>query len=641
MTNGIFKKISMLGMAAMMIFCFAACGEKGGGNTDDGGETNGGTTDDGETVDGFKGYDESLRVEDTRGLTPQEYAVYNITGTDDYGRTILTADGIEDEDRYVGLFYFLWLGQNNGSLQNGIYDISKITDDGKNLDAFQVDNETSPAQTWHFWGEPVWGYYNSTDEWVIRKQVEMFCLAGIDFLVFDATNGYTYEAVTDVLFKVLLEYQAAGWKVPKIMYYAAASPGGYLGELKTIYNYCYKDDTYSSLWFAPNGKPIITMYGNYYYAENYGLNLDDPIEKAIYDRFEFRCRQWPNAVYEPDGIPWMEFVPNGVDDRQPFHNGWVNVSVAQHVTVRFSDTLGTQGRGYSLDVDLTDHSRFGEDLNYQSQWKTVLDNKKDARFTFITGWNEWVATKYIDQNGVYYTVDTFDAEFSRDLEPSENLGDNGYLLTTKLIRENNYTEAKHYVYPMTTIDITKDDPLWNTVAAKYADFTGDCADRNCVNFAGKDKLTDTSGRNDIASVQVARDANYLYFRVETAEDITPYEAGDTNWMNLWIKTRNAKETYLGYDYVIGRRVEGGKTSVSHATKGGLQETGMGDVFVSGKVMVVRVKLSDLGLGGANYDIEFKVTDNVQINETGNYPYLDFYRTGDCAPIGRLNYRYGY
>ncbi len=636
----LFKKIGMLGMAAMMVFSFAACNRTGGNKSDDNGETNGGNG--GETLDGFKGYDESLRVEDTRGLSPEEYTVYNITGTDDYGRTILTADGIEDEDRYVGLFYFLWLGQEQWC-RGGIYDMSEITQNGTDLDAFQVDDRTSPANgTGHFWGKPVWGYYNSTDEWVIRKQVEMFCLAGVDFLIFDATNGFIYENVTNVLFKVLLEYQAAGWKVPKIMYYAAGTEGGYMNELKSIYNYCYKDDTYSSLWFAPDGKPIITMYNKYYHSENYGLDLNDPEEKAIYDRFEFRCRQWPTETFEEDGIPWMEFVPDSFYDRQPSHNGWVNVSVAQHVTIRFSDTIGTQGRGYDLDTGFSDHTRYGEDLNYQSQWKTVLDNKEQARFTFITGWNEWVAQKNFD-GSQYFVVDTFIPEFSRDLEPSENLGDNGYMLTAKLIRENNFKEAKHYVYPMTTIDITKDDPLWNTVAAKYADFTGDCADRNCTDVRANKRLTltDTSGRNDIASVQVARDGNYLYFRVETAEDITPYEAGDTNWMNLWIKTRNAKETYLGYDYVIGRRVENGKTSVSHATAGGLKETGMGDVFVSGKVMVVRVKLSDLGLGGANYDIEFKVTDNVQINEEGNYPYLDFYRTGDSAPIGRLNYRYGY
>ena len=69
------------------------------------------------------------------------------------------------------------------------------------------------------------------------------------------------------------------------------------------------------------------------------------------------------------------------------------------------------------------------------------------------------------------------------------------------------------------------------------------------------------------------------------------------------------------------------------------DCGTADLFVEGNVMVVRAKLSDLGLSATNYDIEFKVTDNVK--EADEFNYLDYYRTGDSAPIGRLNYKYGY
>ena len=71
-------------------------------------------------------------------------------------------------------------------------------------------------------------------------------------------------------------------------------------------------------------------------------------------------------------------------------------------------------------------------------------------------------------------------------------------------------------------------------------------------------------------------------------------------------------------------------------KGGLTKKADGEVYVYGKTMIVKVKLSDLGLSSTNYHIEFKVADNV-----ADYDHVELYRSGDAAPIGRLNYSYGY
>ncbi len=625
----LFRKIAALCLAGCLLLP-CGCSASGGKNEND---QNNGNGQGGNS--GVVAYDESLRVEDTRTLTPEEFTIANLSATDDFGRFLFTVDGKENKDRYVGMFFFLWLGQH-GDTQRGIYDCSEITQNGTDLDAFQVNDDTSPVGAAHFWGEPVWGYYSSTDEWVMRKQVEMLTLAGVDFLVFDVTNGFTYPTVTSKLFRVLKEYQDAGWNVPKCMYYVAAesTTGQCLNTLKEVYHHFYEDETYKSLWFAPDGKPIITLHENYYYAQDFGLDLNDPEEKAIHDLFQFRCRQWPNESFNEDGIPWMEFTPNIFNRFQPVHNGWMNVSVGQHVgAVRFSDTVSTQGRGFDHILNRTDHDRYREDLNYISQWQTVLDNKDEVRFTFLTGWNEWVATKMRDEGGTYFTVDTFIPEFSRDLEPSVNLGDNSYLLTAQKIRENNYTQAKHYRYSEYTMSSAADGQ-WGNVN-RYVDFTNDCLDRDAYAMAGRKHYTDNSGRNDISSVQVAHDKNYLYFRVETAEDVTPYEEGDAAWMNLWLNTRAAGERYMGYNYVIRRSGEG--ADVCSVQGGELVKTASADLAVEGKEMFVRVARSALNMTGADYDFEFKVTDNVK--QSGKY--LDFYRTGDSAPIGRLNYHYGY
>lgn len=615
-------KTAALAFAALLAFGTAAC------NGDDGG------TD-------FVPFDESLRIEDARGLSSMEYTLVNLSATDDFARTVDPVDQKTDSDRYVGLFYFLWLGVHNHS--TSVFDVSEITQNGAHNEYFfDIADVNSPENVYHFWGKPVWGYYHSTDEWVIRKQVEMFTLAGVDFLVFDCTNNLSYPETTSVLLKVLKEYHDAGWSVPKVMYYLAYDDGknSYPDLLKKVYKECYESGEYRSLWFAPDGKPLITMPQRYYNqgrAANYGLDVSDETMQTILDMFEFKCRQWPNEPYESNGVPWMEW------GEQYSHNGWMNVSVAQHISGKMSDGVrygvgGAHGRAYTGALGLPDDSRAAEDLNYIRQWQTVLDQPDplSARFTFLTGWNEWIALKQKDGKDKYCMVDTFNPAYSRDLEPSENLGDNGYLLTAQKIRENNFGKARHYIYPSLTMDIGRDDEKWADVPA-YLDFTNDCLDRDSVGYVQGDRMTDSSGRNDISSVQVAHDDDYLYFRVETKEPLTGYEAGDTGYMNVWIKVGGGSGRYYGYDYVIGKSYNGGSVRIDRATGSGLKQCGSGDVRTDGRLLFLRIPRSALKLSGANYDIEFKVTDNVR--EEGNY--LDFYRTGDAAPIGRLNYRYGY
>jgi hypothetical protein len=70
----------------------------------------------------------------------------------------------------------------------------------------------------------------------------------------------------------------------------------------------------------------------------------------------------------------------------------------------------------------------------------------------------------------------------------------------------------------------------------------------------------------------------------------------------------------------------------------MQSVGEADVNVFGKAMVIRIPLKALGLSENNYQVEFKVTDNVQ--DMVNDP-LNLYSTGDAAPIGSLNFSFGY
>ncbi len=666
-----FHKLLTLVLAVVMVLSLmASCGGRGGTTETTVSETDAPATEapsaapdteepseaETEVETDAPAVDTVKRVEDTRDLTAAEYSILNITGTDDFGRVINPVDGRIDDDRYVGMFFFLTLGQHDN--HNGIFDVNLITAEGTHHKAFTYyDTFITPVGSAHFWGEPVWGYYNSEDPWVIRKQVEMLTMAGVDFLVLDTSNNVLYERVTAQLFAILQEYHDQGWDVPKVVYYLGKHDlNADISVFKQVYNIFYKNDTYKDLWFTPNDptKPMIIAPDNVIASFKDSANAS---EKALYDFFDFRVTQWPidapvnEPVYEY-GAPWIDFsLP------QTSQEGWISVSCAQHVSVNMTDIQNSRGRGwtpvsYHENRDewrgRNDHENWRKGPNFQAQWDTVLnmtaeEKKADARFVFLTGWNEWVAQKIRISENNYYMVDTYNPEYSRDLEPSRSDGmkDYFFLQTVMNIHNDNYSAAIHYTYDPATPDITKDDTaVWDTSKAVYRDFTGECIPRDFKNMDRSMNYVDNSNRNDIDTVTVLRDSEYLYFRVTCVNDITAYDEGDTGWMNLWIRTDAAGEDTLnGYDFVINRQVSGGKTEILRCKSADdMTGVGQGDVNVFGNVMVVRVPLEALGLNAANYHVQFKVTDNVQNVEND---ILNLYSTGDAAPIGSLNFSYGY
>ena len=140
----------------------------------------------------------------------------HLVGLDKYGRAFAPQAGVRP-DRQVGLFFWLWIGQPAAT---GAYDAGALLEQENGRDIlFHQDVPESPDGQQHFWGKPLWGYYDSADEWVIRRQIELLMLAGVDFIVFDTTNARTYPQVYEQVLAVIQAYQQAGWNPPRAAFY--------------------------------------------------------------------------------------------------------------------------------------------------------------------------------------------------------------------------------------------------------------------------------------------------------------------------------------------------------------------------------------------------------------------------------------
>ncbi|UKI13050.1 MAG: hypothetical protein L6V84_01685 [Oscillospiraceae bacterium] len=135
-----------------------------------------------------------------------------LMATDALGRTTPDrAAGVPAprENRLVGLFYFLWLGECG---KHKPYNISEIVAADPQA-GYKPDSDVwGGVGTYHHWGEPFYGYYYSDDEWVVRHHMKLIMQADIDFLFFDTTNALMYEHNSKLVMRVLQEYHDEGWK---------------------------------------------------------------------------------------------------------------------------------------------------------------------------------------------------------------------------------------------------------------------------------------------------------------------------------------------------------------------------------------------------------------------------------------------
>jgi hypothetical protein len=562
-------------------------------------------------------------------------AVYdNLAATDALGRRLPSHEEAGDvrKNKYVGLFYWTWHTQQSGMGRRRAYNVSKILEEHPEaINDFHHPAWPDDANA-YYWGEPLYGHYLDTDRWVLRRHAELLAAAGVDVVIFDCTNGnFTWKESYMALCSVFAEARNDGVRTPQIAFMTAfGAADGSREAIEEIYRDLYKPGVYKDLFFIWKGKPLIMAYPE---------NLSDELKNY----FTFRPGQpvYDTGPTRDDHWGWLEIYPqHGFAPRSAGGYEQATVGVAQNWSAERGLTAmnapGVFGRSYTArhgHRSEPDAADFG--YNFQEQWDRALEI--DPQFIFITGWNEWIAGRYETWQQQYNAFpDQFSQEGSRDIEPMKGgHGDNYYYQMAANIRRFKGAGRPEPASPPVTIAVDGLFDDWDDVTPIYETPAGNTFDRNSPGWAGL-HYEDRTGRNDFVRAKVARDDEYLYFYIETAEDITP--SGDPDRMRLFIDIDRRRETgWEGYDYVANRLSPADRKATVERNTGGAwnwEPCAEADCRVAGKRMELRIPRRDIA-EDKTLDFEFKWSDNMQTD--GDI--MDFYLHGDVAPIGRYNFIY--
>lgn len=555
-----------------------------------------------------------------------------LAGTDELGRILPDNKQVGDPkaNRQVGIFYFLWQGDNASQTSERYWDLSEIITQHPEVleDKDHPHWGSTNIGAYYYWGKPIYGYYRGDDYWVHQRNMQLLTDAGVDFLVLDATNSVIYKEQSNSLMQAIKALQDQSKNPPKIVYYTNTSSKE---TMQRIFDTFYNEDApcyYPSTWYYLEDKPLIIGRSNEAKGSNYA------------SFFTFREAQWPNEPKQQNGWPWIDFNrPQSVYTNFRGEKEIINVSVAQHPDPSagmggsaFYGNKNNWGRSYRNGSQGNSKCDIRYGYNFQEQWDYAL--KQDPPFVFITGWNEWIAGRWNsnDEDPEHsYFVDQADPEYSRDIEPTYTAGlkDNYYMqMVANIRRYKGMVKPPKLEKPIVIHNF--DD--WRKVKTIYTDYIHDTSHRQHPGAQSnpEKEYTNSTGRNDFHIMKVARDNENIYFYAQTTENNT--QSQSDNWMRLFIDIdRNFDTGWYGHDY----RIEGGK-QLQRYIDGRWTTIAIVTTKVKGNQLMYCIPIAKLGITSVmNIDIEFKWSDNMQ---NDNDP-MDWYINGDTAPGGRFNFIY--
>lgn len=553
--------------------------------------------------------------------------------------------GPQRSNRTVGLFYFIWLGAHGYDRNTGVgpdegimpltdfdtlspYNISEL------LKIDSLNPQWGPVHAYHHWAEPCWGYYVSNDEWVIRKQMQMIADADVDVIFLDVTNALLYMPIVTTVCSVLEDMRKKGNRTPQVAFILNTAPKQ---TLQRLYEGFYKKGLYEDLWFRWKGKPLVLCPFSALNDEMAAFfTVRHTWFSSTWDWFGDGKDKWTWADYYPQKAGWSE-APDKPEE--------VSVCVATHAHTN-------EGRSFHNGVQPSSNwQKSGEGAHFAEQIEQALE--VDPEFVFITGWNEWIAMRFVADGpfemtgkkidkGDSFFVDQYNMEYSRDIEPMKGgFGDNYYYQMVDFIRR--YKGVK--TLPVFSqydasfrLGKTKTDK-WKKVEAVYADDKGDVIHRDHQGYGRFRRYINEYGRNDIVLTKVMSGKHSLFFYVEADQTITTPESDD--WMQLYIGTDTYDCQWENFNfrtcYVPTNEKMAGKLQLQRYVGDKHWEScAIINYVVNGTYMELEIPYKELGIDTLDsFGIRFKWMD--QIPYTGDIKIC--MESGDTAPNNRFYYCY--
>jgi hypothetical protein len=550
------------------------------------------------------------------------------TATDHVGRTLTDNSNAPapKTGKYVGIFYFLWMEDN----RTGPHDITEILKANPNA----INNINDPGWggfgAFHHWGKPMHGYYRNSDKWVIRKHMRMLTDAGVDMLLFDVSNNYIYKQSINTILEVLRELKSLGEPYPRLAFHGHPTADQVV-HIQDVYNSFYASGANDDFWFKWNGKPL------------YVAVPSAPIGATIQNYFTWRTPYWQAKNPKVGSFTLDAYYPTPKSNAFMLNTkGEVEQTSVVVASSIAGGTMDSQPKGGSRawhgDLNgFRDTSPGAVDRGFMAEQNWEVAVNTDAPFVLVYCFNEWLVQKYSkpNDNTKPMFVDQFSQEYSKDIEPMENgHKDAYYLQMASWIRKYKGIEAVKKA-SSNTITVNGDFSDWTAVTPEFNDHKSDVQTRSWLQYGDKNvTLTENTGRNDIASSKITKDAKNLYAYVKTVASITNPTANDKNWMVLMLDTdKNGANGFLGFDYAINRnRDASGKSSVEKYENGAWTNVGWVSQNRSNTEMEIAIPLSLIP--NMNSLLRFQWTDNVWTSGIWSDPY----KHGDAAPDNAFKYQ---
>ncbi len=608
---------------------------------------------------------ETDRVSDEKGeLLPQKFVERDLfsdtwDAVDGLGRRLGNSEkyGLPRE-KQVGIFYWTW--HENSSVKDPPKNNARLVRENPGLENRPDDPAWGKKWERHHWDEPLWGYYQTIDPWVSRRHAQLLGEAGVDVVVFDATNGtLTWMDSTWTLLKTWSSMRRDGFRTPKFVFML---PFNFQKEgaisLLQLYRDIYRPGKFRDLWYYWKGRPLVHVNPNVILAamKDADASLEDRRDwEEILRFFTFRPVQ-PNYALGPEAADqwgWLEVFPqHGFVRKKDGSFEMAAAGVAQNYSWNAEDgRVGLAamndrnifGRAYvgpgEEELLPGEKLRFASDRNprkneperflWGDNFAQQLDRaqKLDPDYLFVTGWNEWSANLFPLWMGKKTAFpDQYSPEFSRDIEPSSGiLKDHFYWQFVDGVRRFRGVRPQR---------AANESPI-------YRDPIRDTLPRDSFGY-GRIPLKDDTGRNDIVECFVKHDEERIVFSVECAEEISP--CSDSCWMRLFISISledDSIPSWNHFQFVVNRvSPTNGEAVLEKCSENGWNwsEVSRVPMTQNGNRLEISIPRKNLNLDEKKVNLWFKWADNTSKNGVDG-EILDFFRHGDAAPDGRFLYRY--